>query len=104
MLILDRPLANLVDNVTAIQFNHRIGAYILAAAIIFYAAAVWRLGSALRARALLLIALLLAQMTVGVATLLHVVPMGLALMHQGLAMVLLLALVWNAAVLRGGRA
>jgi len=32
------------------------------------------------------------------------VPMGLALAHQGFAMILLLALVWNASVLRRGEA
>ena len=28
---------NIVDNITAIQFNHRIGAYVLSAAILAYA-------------------------------------------------------------------
>jgi heme A synthase len=39
-------------------------------------------------------------MAVGIATLIHVVPIGLALAHQGVALILLLALVWNASVLR----
>jgi cytochrome c oxidase assembly protein subunit 15 len=91
---------NLVDNVTTIQFNHRIGAYLLGAGVLAYAAWVWGAPSAVRGRGVLLAGLVLAQLGLGIATLVHVVPIGLALAHQGLAMVLLLALVWNASVLR----
>ena len=42
----------------------------------------------------------MAQVGVGIATLVHAVPIGLALMHQGMALILLLVLVWNASVLR----
>jgi cytochrome c oxidase assembly protein subunit 15 len=45
-------------------------------------------------------ALILAQLGIGVATLVNAVPIWLALMHQGLALILLLVLVWNASVLR----
>ena len=41
-------------------------------------------------------ALVLAQIGVGIATLVDVVPIGLALMHQAIALILLLVLVWNA--------
>ena len=91
---------NLVDNIVAIQFNHRIGGYVLAAALLAYALATRRAAPPVRARALLLAALVLAQVAVGIATLVHVVPIGLALAHQGLALILLLTLVWNASVLR----
>jgi cytochrome c oxidase assembly protein subunit 15 len=93
---------NLVDNITAIQFNHRIGAYALLAAVFAYAIAARGAGSAARSRALLVSILVLAQVGVGIATLVHVVPVGLALAHQGLAMILLLVLVWNASALRRG--
>jgi cytochrome c oxidase assembly protein subunit 15 len=98
--LLEPVWMNLVDNVTTIQFNHRIGAYLLAAAVLAYAAAVWCTPAAVRGRGVLLTALVLAQAALGIATLVHVVPIGLALAHQGLAMVLLLALVWNASVLQ----
>jgi cytochrome c oxidase assembly protein subunit 15 len=100
--MLDPLRRNLVDNVTTIQFNHRIGAYVLAACVLAYAVGVRRVSSALRGRAVLLALLVLAQVGLGIATLVHVVPIGLAIAHQGLAMVLLLALVWNAGVLRRG--
>lgn len=90
---------NLVDNITTIQFDHRIGAYVLTACILAFAWAV-RGGGARAGRGVLLAGLVLAQFALGVATLVYGVPIGLAIGHQGLAMVLLLALVWNAAVLR----
>ncbi|MGH6924209.1 MAG: COX15/CtaA family protein [Propylenella sp.] len=91
---------NLVDNIVTIQFNHRIGAYVLAVAVLLYAAAMMRGPSPARGRALLLLLLVVAQVAVGIATLIYVVPLELALMHQGLALVLLLALAWNASVFR----
>jgi heme a synthase len=91
---------NLVDNIVAIQFNHRIGAYVLAAAILIYSLGAWGAAPPARARARLLAVLVLAQVAVGIATLVYVVPIGLALAHQGLALILLLTLVWNASVLR----
>jgi heme a synthase len=91
---------NVFDNVTAIQFNHRIGAYVLAAAIFAYTVAVRRVHPAARSRAILLSALVLAQIVIGILTLVAVVPISLALMHQAMALILLLVLVWNAAALR----
>ena len=103
MAILDPAWLNLVDNVTAIQFNHRIGAYLLTAAVLAYALMVRGIRApALRARSVLMAILVLAQLALGVATLMASVPLGLALAHQGLAITLLLALIWNAAVLRRG--
>ena len=96
---------NIVDNITTIQFNHRIGAYVLAAAILAYAVMRargrhpsseaapcsfrpwswrrWRSASPRSSASC---------------------PYGLALMHQALALVLLFALVWNASVLQAPRA
>lgn len=93
---------NVFDNITAIQFNHRLGAYILAAVILAYAIATRRAGSAARNRALVMSALVLVQIAVGVLTLVTVVPIGLALTHQALALILLFVLVWNASVLSRG--
>ena len=91
---------NLVDNVTTIQFCHRLGAYALAAAILAYAVVKRRGTPPARERAMLMSAVLLAQLALGIATLVNVVPTGLALAHQGTALILLFVLVWNAAVMR----
>jgi cytochrome c oxidase assembly protein subunit 15 len=100
LALLDPLWLNLVDNVATIQFNHRIGAYGLALAILAYAVAVRRAAAGARGRARLMSLLVLAQAAVGVATLIYAVPIELALMHQALALILLLALVWNAGALR----
>ena len=100
-LALLEPLwLNAVGNITTVQFNHRLGAYVLAAAILAYAVATRRRGRLVRARALLLSILVLAQLVIGVLTLVGVVPIGLALMHQAMAMILLFVLTWNASVQR----
>jgi cytochrome c oxidase assembly protein subunit 15 len=91
---------NMVDNITAIQFNHRLGGYLLTAAILAYSVAMRKASRSALSRALLLSALVVAQMAVGVATLVNVVPTALALAHQAIAMILLLVIVWNASVFR----
>lgn len=97
---LDPRWLNLVDNVTTIQFDHRIGAYVLAAAILAYVIAARREGAQVRGRARLMAVLVLAQVALGIATLVQMVPIGLALAHQGMALILLLVLVWNVSVVR----
>jgi cytochrome c oxidase assembly protein subunit 15 len=99
LALLDPLWLNLVDNVTTIQFNHRIAAYGLAAAVIAYSAALRRGPEPARARALLMSLLVLAQVALGIVTLVRGVPIELALAHQALALILLTALVWNAGVL-----
>lgn len=96
--LLEPAWLNLIDNITAIQFNHRLGAYVLAVAALVYAFAVRREAPAARGRALLMLSLVFAQMALGIATLVLLLPMGLALAHQGMALVLLLVLMWNASV------
>jgi heme a synthase len=96
LTVLDPLWRNFVANVTTVQFDHRIGAYVLTALILAYAVASRRASSAARNRALLLAALVLVQLGIGIATLIGNVPIGLALMHQATALILLFALVWNA--------
>ena len=94
---------NAFDNIMAVQFNHRIGAYVLAAAIFAYAIGTRRGGWPVRNRAILMSVLVLAQLAVGIATLIHGVPTALALSHQAIAMILFFVLVWNVSVFRGER-
>lgn len=91
---------NLFDNVTTIQFNHRIGAYLLGAAAVAYwfAARSWGTPGAAR-RAMAIVLVVVAQIGLGILTLLHVVPIGLALAHQGMALVFLGLCVWNASAM-----
>ncbi len=90
---------NVFHNLTAIQFNHRLGAYVLSAAIFAYAFGMLRRGERpARGRAALMTLLVLTQLVVGISTLIQAVPTTLALAHQAIAMILLLVLVWNASV------
>jgi heme a synthase len=94
---------NLWSNVATVQFDHRLIAWLLAVLIpIFW----WRVRSAAdvdeRARlaASLVLAMLVVQFALGVATLLLVVPLPLAAAHQAGALLLLAASLFAAHALR----
>jgi cytochrome c oxidase assembly protein subunit 15 len=87
---------NLFENTLTVQFEHRMMAYTLFAIAIFHAidAVVSRAGPAVVRGALWLAAAMTLQATLGILTLLHEVPILLALVHQGVAiLVLTLAIV-----------
>lgn len=87
---------NFVDNVALVQFNHRLGAYVLLAVALWHALAMRRAapGSGAAKRATAIAGLTLAQAALGVVTLLLVVPLWAGLAHQALAfMVLAMAVV-----------
>lgn len=89
---------NLFENIATVQFNHRLLAYLLASVIpIFWWTAIRLPLSQSTRRALhLLLAWLAVQITLGVATLLYIVPIPLAAAHQAGALVLFtLAIVVN---------
>jgi cytochrome c oxidase assembly protein subunit 15 len=97
------PLAeNFVDNLVLVQFNHRIVAYAIVAFALWQAWRAQRLapstGAARRATALA--GLVLAQMVLGIVTLLLVVPLWAGLMHQVLAMMVLAMAVVHARLTR----
>lgn len=83
--------SNLFENVTTAQFDHRTLAYAVMIAALFHAADTWsqapRTGAARRG-ALLLLAVI-TQAVIGITTLLLVVPLWAALLHQFFAMVVL---------------
>jgi cytochrome c oxidase assembly protein subunit 15 len=99
LTLLDPIWRNFLENVATVQFSHRLGAYVLVAATLAYAIANRAGPIACRERALLASLLVMAQVALGVATLVRGVPIELALAHQGLALILLLVLVWNASAL-----
>jgi heme a synthase len=88
---LDPWWRNTFENMVAVQFNHRLVAYLLVLAAFAHTVDCIRLagqGQAAR-RAVTLFVAILAQSGLGVATLLAGVPLGLGLMHQAGAMVVL---------------
>lgn len=101
LLIMDPVWKNFFENHGLVQFIHRLGAYALLGYALYYALMMARRGPAVaRRRAWLSFGLVTSQALVGIATLLLVVPLSLALVHQGLAAILLAAASWHYAKLK----
>ncbi len=87
-----KPLwINWFENMTTIQFNHRMIAWLLAACVpAFWFYAIRRVQDPLTRTSLhLLLAMLVIQVTLGITTLLFAVPVALGAAHQAGALVLL---------------
>ena len=89
---------NIFENITTVQFNHRMVAYLLASAALIQL--IWLAQSAddekLVRSAQLLVVGIFAQAALGIWTLLAVVPLWLGLTHQGGAAVVLILAVRHA--------
>lgn len=99
LLQLEPAWRNLFWNIATVQFNHRVAAYLLAAAAAALWIAVRRLPEGSRRGRLgahALAAMVFIQASLGVATLVWSVPIGLAVLHQAGAMITL-ALALNVA-------
>ena len=96
---------NFVDNVALVQFNHRVGAYLLLAFAIWHALSLRRaaLGSGGAKRATALAGMMPAQGALGVVTLVLVVPLWAGLAHQALAFAILAMAVVHVTRLTGSR-
>ncbi len=91
---------NATENLTTIQFNHRLAAYILVALAVVQAALIprWLTYPHARVSAVLLAIAMIAQMALGIWTLLVVdgaIPIGLGVSHQTFAAILLALAVWH---------
>jgi cytochrome c oxidase assembly protein subunit 15 len=87
-LFLQQPWwRNIFENVATVQFDHRVGGYTLFAVALLYALFASRSPQASGAQRLAFLVLL--QASLGVATLLTMVPLPLALLHQLGAVVVL---------------
>ena len=91
MFMLDPWYLNFFNNMATVQFNHRLGAWLLAVLVPWFWLQARR--DALGARATfalnLLLSMLALQIALGIATLLLGVPIPLAAAHQGGAVLLL---------------
>lgn len=85
--------SNFFDNITTVQFDHRMGAYALFVLALLNALFARQSGVVRRGWALL--AIVLAQVALGITTLLLVVPLWAGLLHQAFAMVVLAMVVVN---------
>ena len=82
---------NLFENVRTIQFHHRVVAYVLLITAIWHTARLLRTKSKAVNTSLPLAGIILFQGVIGVWTLILVVPLGLGLLHQMIAILVLLA-------------
>jgi heme a synthase len=89
--MLEPYLRNFVDNPLVVQFVHRWLAFVVAAAAIWLGVRAWLRG--FRADAALLVGAVLAQLLLGILTILSGVQIDIAVAHQGMAALLLAALV-----------
>jgi len=89
ILMIEPWYLNFFNNMATVQFDHRLGAWLLALAVPWLWFEAGRAGLTGRARVLahFLLAALAAQIALGIATLLHAVPVALAAAHQGGALV-----------------
>jgi len=96
-------LLNLTENIAAVQFDHRLLATLTAAVAITIVAVGVAMPSLRPARGAILTlgAAVVAQYALGVATLLLVVPVGLAAAHQATAVLLLTAALMTLHAVRG---
>lgn len=101
-LFFDTPAwRNLFENTLTVQFNHRMVAYLLWIVVILHALDTMRSlrrGPAV-VNAILLAAAVTTQAAIGIVTLLAQAPIELALLHQGMAMIVLAIAVTHAAIL-----
>jgi heme a synthase len=90
-LFFERPWwRNFFENTLTVQFNHRMMAYAIFVLAILHLVDIMRMrAGAAFTGALVLASVITLQAAVGILTLLHVVPLGLALAHQALAVVTL---------------
>lgn len=84
---------NIFENLGAIQFNHRMLAYIIVAVFVATVLRYWKIKS-LRWPLAITGGLILYQVIIGIWTLLAVAPLSLALKHQFTASFLFMSIVW----------
>jgi cytochrome c oxidase assembly protein subunit 15 len=82
---------NLFENPKTVQFVHRMGAYTLLLVALWHMVTMLRdaPGTTHARRSVVILGLILVQAAIGVATLLTQVHLHTALMHQGVALVVL---------------
>jgi len=87
-------LGSLIDDPVSVQFVHRTLAYGVALAALSVAVVTFRAGAGRRAVAMA--GLVVLQVTLGVLTIIHGVPIELAAAHQAVAALLLASTIWTA--------
>ncbi len=91
-----RPMyLNVFEDITTVQFTHRLLATVTLAAVLAWVVSLRRAPAPVRGAALLTAACVAGQYTLGVLTVIHVVPVSLAALHQAGALILWTAVLWT---------
>jgi len=87
---------NFFNNMATVQFDHRLGAWLLAFLVPWLWFRLRQFPDRRRAQRIagLALVVLAAQITLGILTVLHAVPVALGAMHQGGSMVLMAVFLW----------
>jgi heme a synthase len=97
-LFFNQPLwRNFFENTLTVQFDHRMMAYTVLVVALLHAFDAVRTSRAAATGAVVLALAVTLQATLGILTLLHQVPIGLGLAHQGMALVVLTVATLHAA-------
>ena len=94
-----KPLwSNFFENAGLVQFDHRLFAYVIAAAVLMFWTMTRKLAEprSVQATSTVLLALVGIQATLGIITLLNQARLALAALHQAIAVALFAAALWNA--------
>lgn len=96
IFVLEPWYRNFFDNMATVQFDHRLIAWILAflVPLFWFKTRSAELPTTTRLACHLFLMMLVIQISLGIATLLHVVPIPLAASHQGGALLLFAASLW----------
>ncbi len=88
---------NAFENITTVQFNHRLMAYLVVIAAGWHAWSVQRVADdgGVSGSAWALLAALLAQAAIGIWTLVEVVPVSLGILHQTSAALVFCVAIWH---------
>jgi cytochrome c oxidase assembly protein subunit 15 len=101
---LSPPWRNLFENITTVQFDHRLVAYCLVGLAIWHAIDAQRQpdGREVALRAAALAGLAILQAAIGISALVLAVPLWAGLLHQAFALVLFGTAVWHRRLCAGG--
>ncbi len=102
LFALSPPLINFFEDVTTVQFTHRVLALTTFALVAVFWFSIRRGGASVPVRraSSILLGLVVLQVTLGISTLVLFVPLALAAAHQAVAVVLLTAALWMTFELR----
>jgi cytochrome c oxidase assembly protein subunit 15 len=89
LFIMQPAWRNLFENALTVQFDHRMLAYLV------FALMLWHAWSAFTVRAWIMLYMAVVQIVLGIWALVWHVPLALALLHQGNAIVLLMIATWS---------